>query len=50
MPGQLHQRLSPYLNSTEIEGIFGSITTAVGYKGVNDVVFEGTVRVVERDS
>ncbi|KAH7108097.1 drug:h+ antiporter [Auriculariales sp. MPI-PUGE-AT-0066] len=43
MPGQLHERLGPYLNSTEIEGIFASITTAVGYKGVNDAVFQGTV-------
>jgi hypothetical protein len=44
MPDQLTQNLSPYLNSTEIAGIFGSITTAVSYKGVNDPVFEGTVR------
>ena len=46
MPGQLTSRLSPYLNATEIEGIFGSITGAVAYRGVNDAVFEGTVRFV----
>jgi len=43
MPNQLTIRLSPYLNATEIEGIFSSITGAVAYRGVNDAVFEGTV-------
>jgi hypothetical protein len=31
MPGELANNLSGLLNSTEIDGIFGSITTAATY-------------------
>ena len=42
MPVQLDHRLNTYLNQTEIEGIFGAITTAVTYKD-NPPVFQGIV-------
>jgi hypothetical protein len=41
MPGQLEQNLAGILNSTEIAGIYGAITTAVSYTGTP--AFDGIV-------
>lgn len=41
MPGQLEMNLAGILNSTEIAGIYGAITTAVTYQGTP--AFDGIV-------
>lgn len=43
MPRELNKHLAGILNSTEIESVFGSITTAVTYRGTNDAAYEGIV-------
>ncbi|BGP27916.1 hypothetical protein JCM10295v2_006903 [Rhodotorula toruloides] len=43
MPRELNNHLSNILNSTEIASVFGSITTAVTYRGTNDAAYDGIV-------
>lgn len=43
MPGELARNLAGILNTTEIASVFGSITTAASYRGVNDAAYEGII-------
>ncbi|GAA6017459.1 hypothetical protein JCM10207_008233 [Rhodosporidiobolus poonsookiae] len=44
MPTELANNLSGILNETEISAVFGSITTAAAYRGVNDAAYEGIIQ------
>lgn len=43
MPGELATNLAGILNDTEIASVFGVITTAASYRGVNEAAYEGIV-------
>ncbi|BGP11691.1 hypothetical protein JCM10049v2_007611 [Rhodotorula toruloides] len=43
MPRKLASHLTGILSSTEIASVFGSITTAVTYRGTNDAAYDGIV-------
>lgn len=43
MPGELASNLAGILNSTEIATVFGSITTAASYRGVNEPAYQGVI-------
>lgn len=43
MPKELSKHLTGILSETEIDAVYGAITTAVSYRGVNEPAYEGIV-------
>ena len=43
MPKELAKNLTGILSTTEIEAVYGAITTAASYRGVNDAAYDGIV-------
>ncbi|GAA5884753.1 hypothetical protein JCM3774_005805 [Rhodotorula dairenensis] len=43
MPKELAKNLAGILTTTEIDAVYGAITTAASYRGVNDAAYDGIV-------